>query len=167
MQRRVVTLLLVVATVAALAATVARRAASPSAPQVAGSAVAATHLTGQHVVLHKSPTCGCCTEYAEALRAAGVVVRLVDGDAALAAAKRRHAIPVAGYSCHTFELAGYVVEGHIPLEALERLLAERPAIDGLVLPGMPVGTPGMPGEKSAPFEVLALKGGRLSPYMTL
>lgn len=132
-----------------------------------GAPVVSTTLAGQQVVLYKSPTCGCCTLYADALKAAGAVVRLVDGDAALASAKRKYGIPAGAESCHTFQIGGYVIEGHVPLQALERLLAERPDIDGLVLPGMPIGTPGMPGQQTAPFEVQALEDGQLRPYMSL
>ncbi|WP_245392501.1 DUF411 domain-containing protein [Meiothermus taiwanensis] len=64
-------------------------------------------------------------------------------------------------------LAGYTVEGHVPLVALQKLLRERPRIDGIALPGMPSGTPGMPGPKTQPYRVLALVKGRLEPFVTL
>lgn len=131
----------------------------------------ATHqdgpLNGLEAVFYKSPTCGCCHVYAQALEAAGVRLKVIDDAAAMAQAKAQHGIPPQAYSCHTFTLDGYVVEGHVPLEALEQLVTERPGIDGIALPGMPIGTPGMPGPKTAPYEILALQAGQLTPYLTL
>lgn len=124
-------------------------------------------LQGMAATFYKSPSCDCCHGYAQALEAAGVRVTVVNSAAAMQDAKQRHGIPLHAYSCHTFTLGGYVVEGHVPLEALERLIAERPGVDGIVLPGMPLGTPGMPGEKAGPFEVLELTAGDLAPFMTL
>ena len=124
-------------------------------------------LAGLESVFYKSPTCGCCHTYAEALKAAGVRLRVVDDAAATNQAKHRYGIPAQASSCHTFTLGGYVVEGHVPLEALEKLVTERPDIDGIVLPGMPIGTPGMPGIKTAPYEILVLQDGQLSHYLTL
>lgn len=126
-----------------------------------------SHLVGLQATFYKSPACGCCDVYAEALEASGVQVTVVSDTNRMYEAKRRFGVPPAAASCHTFTLDGYVIEGHVPMEALEALLAERPAIDGIVLPGMPIGTPGMPGVKTAPFEVLSLQGGKLSPFMTL
>ncbi|MCV6072070.1 DUF411 domain-containing protein, partial [Escherichia coli] len=75
--------------------------------------------------------------------------------------KRRYRIPPQAQSCHTMRVGGYTVEGHVPLAALQKLLRERPRIDGIALPGMPSGTPGMPGPKTEPYRVLALVKGRL------
>lgn len=126
-----------------------------------------SRLVGQQAVFYKSPTCGCCDVYADTLIAAGVDVTVVNDARSMYEAKQRYGIPPAASSCHTFTLGEYVIEGHVPLEALEALLTERPAIDGIVLAGMPIGTPGMPGTKTAPFEVQSLKGGKLTPFMTL
>lgn len=127
----------------------------------------ASHLVGQQATFYKSPSCGCCDVYAETLEASGVQVTVISDTNRMYDAKRRFGVPAAAASCHTFTLGGYVIEGHVPMEALEALLAERPAIDGIVLPGMPIGTPGMPGVKTAPFEVQSLQGGKLAPFMTL
>jgi hypothetical protein len=72
------------------------------------------------------------------------------------AIKAKHGVPEALYSCHTSLVGGYVVEGHVPLAAVKRLLATRPKLKGIAVPGMPVGSPGMevPGVKAAPFEVI-------------
>ena len=72
--------------------------------------------------------------------------------------------PTEAWSCHTALIDGYPVEGHVPVEAIEDLLAERPDIDGIALPGMRAGSPGMPGEKASPFEVLAIDDGTLSAF---
>lgn len=94
------------------------------------------------VVVSKSPTCGCCAKWIDHLRAAGFPVE-VNETHALHAVKDRLGIPDAKRSCHTAEVAGYVVEGHVPAADVKRLLAERPDARGLVLPGMPMGSPGM------------------------
>ena len=77
----------------------------------------------------------------------------------MAAFKAEVGVPMEYASCHTTIVAGYFVEGHVPLAAIERLLAERPDIDGLALPGMPPGSPGMGGTQQGPFEVLAITDG--------
>ncbi|MCA9366824.1 hypothetical protein KC887_00995 [Candidatus Kaiserbacteria bacterium] len=123
--------------------------------------------TGQSVTLYKSPNCGCCSGHAEALRKAGfdVTIELTDD---LASVKQSHNIPLGGESCHTSVIGDYVVEGHVPLEAIEKLLTEKPDIAGIGLPGMPIGTPGMPGKKTAPYEVYQLSDqGAMSPYVTI
>ena len=70
-------------------------------------------------------------------------------------------------SCHRTVIGNYFVEGHVPVEAIAKLLAEKPDIDGITLPGMPVGSPGMPGERTAPLEILAVSGGNASVFMTI
>jgi hypothetical protein len=122
---------------------------------------------GQTVTLHKSPNCGCCTGHAAALEAAGFAVTIKE-TADLAAIKDQYAIPSEGESCHTSIIGDYVVEGHVPLEAIEVLLAEQPDIAGIGLAGMPIGTPGMPGAKTAPYEVYQLSDTAvLSSYLTI
>jgi hypothetical protein len=76
-------------------------------------------------------------------------------------------IPQDMWSCHTSMVENYFLEGHVPLEALWKLLDERPAIDGLALPGMPSGSPGMSGEKTAPFVIYAIVDGRGSEFVKL
>ncbi|MEN5206981.1 DUF411 domain-containing protein [Stenotrophomonas terrae] len=94
------------------------------------------------VVVHKDPNCGCCGGWAEHMQAAGFPVQLND-TSDMMAVKQRLGIGDGMMSCHTSEIDGYVVEGHVPVEDIKKLLAERPQARGLVLPGMPVGTPGM------------------------
>jgi hypothetical protein len=117
-------------------------------------------------VLYASPTCGCCGEYATFLGENGFTVD-VQRTSELATIKADHGVPAEVESCHTTLIGDWWVEGHVPIEALDKLLAEAPAVDGIALPGMPVGTPGMPGPKEAPYEVLAVTGGQVEPYLTV
>lgn len=94
------------------------------------------------VTVHKSPDCGCCGVWVEHVRAAGFPVHVNDTDDMLAI-KQRLGLPDEMLSCHTAEVDGYVVEGHVPVADIQRLLSERPKARGLVLPGMPIGSPGM------------------------
>lgn len=74
--------------------------------------------------------------------------------------KQQHNVPVQLQSCHTAIVDGYVIEGHVPIDAIERLLDERPNIAGLAVPGMPAGSPGMEaaGFRTEPFDVIAFDG---------
>lgn len=122
---------------------------------------------GKSVTLYKSPNCGCCTGHAKALEEAGFTVTIEETND-LDAIKQSNNIPADGASCHTSVIGDYVVEGHVPLEAIEKLLTEEPDIAGIGLPGMPIGTPGMPGRKVAPYEVYQLStDGDMSPYVTI
>lgn len=110
------------------------------------------------VEVFKSPTCGCCTAWVDHLREAGfeVTARDVDGDR-LNAVKAENGITYDTASCHTALVAGYVVEGHVPAEDIQRLLAERPEAKGLSVPGMPIGSPGMEmGNEREPYETLLI-----------
>ncbi len=104
----------------------------------------------------KSPTCGCCSGWAEHLGERGFAVETRDMDS-LDAVKRMLGVPDAFQSCHTAMIDGYVVEGHVPAEAIDKLLKERPKIRGIALPGMPIGTPGMPGPKEETWRVFTLE----------
>lgn len=94
------------------------------------------------MVVHKSPTCGCCSLWVEHVRAAGFEVEVRDRED-LSAIKEGLGVPYAKGSCHTAEVGGYFVEGHVPAADIQRLLAERPKARGLTAPGMPAGSPGM------------------------
>jgi hypothetical protein len=109
-------------------------------------------------VLYKAAGCGCCDGHADHLRANGYKVRVVEL-ADLAPIKKKHGVPEAQAGCHTIEVGGYVVEGHVPAKIIDKLLAEKPAIKGISLPGMPDGSPGMSGTKTEPFKVLELGSG--------
>jgi hypothetical protein len=107
------------------------------------------------VTVHKSESCGCCKLWVERLRDAGFTVEVRDEDN-LSAVKQRVGIPFGMGSCHTAEVEGYFVEGHVPVEDIKRLLRERPDAKGLTVPGMPAGSPGMevPSGEVQPYEVL-------------
>jgi len=96
------------------------------------------------VTVHKDPNCGCCTGWADHLKAAGFPVTIVN-NTDLAGVRKRLGVPDALAGCHTAEMAGYVVEGHVPADAIKRLLDEKPQAKGLAVPGMPLGSPGMDG----------------------
>jgi hypothetical protein len=122
---------------------------------------------GQSITLYKSPNCGCCSGHAKALETAGFTVTIEETDN-LDLVKQTHNIPAGGESCHTSVIGDYVVEGHVPLEAIEKLLTEKPDIAGIGLPGMPIGTPGMPGRKTATYDVYQLSStGEMSPYVSI
>ena len=93
-------------------------------------------------LVHKSPTCGCCGLWVDHMRAAGFAVEVRNTDD-LNPIKERVGVPYAKGSCHTAEVGGYFIEGHVPADDVKRLLAEQPDAKGLVLPGMPAGSPGM------------------------
>jgi hypothetical protein len=105
------------------------------------------------VTIHRSASCGCCHEWEAHLRKHGWVTRIVD-EPDINAFKTTRGIPESAWSCHTAFVGGYIVEGHVPIPALEQLLASRPNVDGISLPGMPQGSPGMSGVKTEPFVVV-------------
>lgn len=118
------------------------------------------------VTIYSSPTCGCCQGYAEYLEEQGFEVELIrteDPDGI----KEDLAIPTDMRSCHTAIVQEYFVEGHVPVEAIWKLLKERPEIDGIALPGMPLGSPGMSGDKQQPFTVYSIAAGKIDEFMTL
>jgi hypothetical protein len=90
----------------------------------------------------KTPSCGCCSGWVEHLKAAGFATRVTNMDD-LTELKAKHGIPARVQSCHTATVVGYVVEGHVPAADIQRLLRERPAVAGIAVPGMPIGSPGM------------------------
>ena len=94
------------------------------------------------VLVHKSPTCGCCTAWVEHMRQAGFSVQVHETEA-LEPIRQKLGVPSGKGSCHTAEIDGLVVEGHVPADDIKRLLADRGGARGLVVPGMPMGSPGM------------------------
>lgn len=106
------------------------------------------------VVVHKSASCGCCGSWIEHMRKAGFKVEVRNSDN-LNPVKERVGVPLGKGSCHTAEVGDYFVEGHVPPEDIKRLLAEKPDAKGLVLPGMPAGSPGMnsPDAEAEPYTV--------------
>jgi hypothetical protein len=118
--------------------------------------VVAAQQAKPSVEVYKDPSCGCCSKWVDHLQANGFTVKTTDR-ADLADLKAKHRVPQKVQSCHMALVDGYVVEGHVPAEDVKRLLKERPAVVGIAVPGMPIGSPGMEvaGMKMQPFDVLA------------
>ena len=110
----------------------------------AAIALPSAFAAGDEVTMYKDPNCGCCSKWAEHMRASGFSVKEV-ATPKMAAVKGSAGVPQALGSCHTARVGGYVVEGHVPAADVKRLLAERPAVVGIAAPGMPLGSPGMEG----------------------
>ena len=125
---------------------------------IAASASAASPASPPLIQVHKSPTCGCCGSWVTHLREHGFRVEVFEDDN-LEPIKTRLGVPFAKGSCHTGEVEGYLIEGHVPASDIQRLLAERPQAKGLVLPGMPIGSPGMEieGTPAQPYTVELVK----------
>ena len=121
---------------------------------------------GIEVILYQSSTCACCDDYENYLIEQGFTVQSVYAEDRTAIREQYH-IPELMESCHTAVIEGYFVEGHVPVKAIEKLLRERPDIDGIALPGMPLGSPGMPGEQLEPMVIYALSGGESSEFVTI
>ena len=148
--------------------------ACTAAPSPAASAnLAAQPARAQTATLptmqvYKDPNCGCCNGWIRHMRAAGFTV-LAQDTTDISPIKQRLGVADAMQSCHTTEIDGYVIEGHVPASDIQRLLTERPKARGLVLPGMPVGSPGMesPDGHTQPFTVMLLADdGTLQPWAT-
>ena len=108
-----------------------------------------------HATLYKNPQCTCCEGYAQYLERNGFRVDVKPTND-LAEISRNAGVPEALEGCHTMFVGGYVVDGHVPVEIIRKLLAEKPAIAGITLPGMPPGSPGMDGPKTGPWTVYAV-----------
>lgn len=130
---------------------------------VQASPVVAMEMAAPEVVLdsgpgvvqvYKTPTCGCCSGWVDHLREQGFVVEVQDLSN-LNAVKASLGVDSDLMSCHTATVDGYVVEGHVPAGSIRRLLAERPAVAGIAVPGMPIGSPGMEGPNPESYDVVA------------
>ena len=106
------------------------------------------------IIVYKSPTCGCCQNWVDTLRAHAFRVTAIDTSDVAAVKKKVGVTDMLG-SCHTAIVEGYVIEGHVPPADIRRLLRERPAVVGLAVPGMPRGSPGMEGPERDPYHVLS------------
>jgi hypothetical protein len=103
-------------------------------------------------LMYKNPQCGCCEEYASYLRRNGFKVTVKETHN-MSLISQQNGVPEKLAGCHTMLVGGYVVEGHVPVAAIDKLLKERPHIKGIALPGMPEGSPGMTGVKTEPFTI--------------
>lgn len=118
------------------------------------------------ISVYKSPTCGCCKNWVDHVKAAGFTVEVHDVDN-LSDIKADAGVPASTRSCHTAIVGGYAIEGHVPAATIQRLLKEKPALAGIAVPGMPVGSPGMEvaGQPADKYDVIAFKAdGSTSVY---
>ena len=131
---------------------------STAAPAAAASAA---------MIVYRDPSCGCCEAWAGIARDAGYQVRVINHPD-MPAIKLQYGVPLELRSCHTTIIGGYAIEGHVPLEDVQRLLKEKPAgIRGIAVAGMPLGSPGMevPDGTKQPFQVMAFDAeGRSSAF---
>jgi hypothetical protein len=125
---------------------------------VAGSGVKLQAEEPLTVTVYKDPSCGCCSGWARHLTAAGFSVRVIETKD-VGAVRARLGVPDELASCHTAEIGGYAIEGHVPAPAIMRLLRERPTAKGLAVPGMPTGAPGMDGSSRDTYEVILFGDG--------
>jgi len=133
----------------------------------------ATHVNhsgkSHELVVYKSSTCGCCALWTSYMQDKGYKVDVVNTEE-LERVKEQYNVPESLYSCHTTVVndGQYFVEGHIPEEAVSKLLEEEPAIVGIGMPGMPSASPGMPGKKLAPFDISQVsEDGQISQFMRI
>ena len=120
------------------------------------------------VTVYKSATCGCCALWVTHLKDNGFPTTAEDVTD-LGSVKKKHSVPAALQSCHTALVEGYVVEGHVPADLIDRLIAERPQVAGIAVPGMPIGSPGMevPGHATERYQVLTFdRNGRTGVFAT-
>ena len=129
-------------------------------------ASAVSKASKYNVEVFKTPSCGCCYGYVLFLEEEKFKVKQTDMRS-LHLIKKKYNIPLEMQSCHTTILGKYFIEGHVPIEAINKLLKEKPNIDGIALPGMPIGTPGMPGEKEEPYIIYQLVDGKSSVFMII
>ncbi|MGQ0714499.1 MAG: DUF411 domain-containing protein [Gemmatimonadaceae bacterium] len=118
------------------------------------------------ITVYKTAQCGCCRSWVDHLRKHGFEVTAHDVED-VAAIKTKLGVPAELNSCHTAVTGAYVVEGHVPAADIQRLLAQKPKVAGLAVPGMPMGSPGMemPGMKADKYDVIAFsKDGKRSVF---
>ena len=118
------------------------------------------------IAVYKTPTCGCCGKWVDHLRAHGFapdITNLTD----LSEIKAKYKVPIEAQTCHTAIVNGYVIEGHVPAPEILKLLKQRPAVVGLAVPKMPIGSPGMEGPNAPPYDVMTFdKTGKLKVFST-
>ena len=125
---------------------------------LAGAARAATPMT-----VYKSPTCGCCEKYVDYLHENDFAVKAMN-ESNMDAIKKRYGVSHVA-SCHTALVNGYVVEGHVPVSTIRKLLKEKPSIIGVSAPGMPINSPGMGEMKKGALTIYAIPKDGREPYV--
>lgn len=131
------------------------------------SAVSGYRARAQHqgygATLYKDPECDCCSGYGGYLEQNGFRVTIVP-TSDLSQINRQRRVPPSLEGCHVTMIERYVVAGHVPIRPISRLLAERPNVIGITLPGMPLGSPGMTGLQTGPFTIFEILNGPLKVY---
>ena len=117
------------------------------------------------ITVFKSPTCGCCGDYINYLKKEGFDVKVENVNNMLSV-KEKYQVPTELESCHTSVAGNYFIEGHVPVEVIKKLLTEKPALDGIALPGMPSGSPGMSGPKTGEFKIYGISKGEITEFTT-
>lgn len=139
--------------------------AAEPAPAVAPAAINVSSVaSATPVKVYKDPNCGCCKEWIKHLEQNGFKVEVVDMPD-LSAVKAKYGVTPELLSCHTAVVGNYTVEGHVPADLIVKMLNEKPAIAGLAVPGMPMGSPGMEGGTKQSYDVLTFdKAGKTAVY---
>lgn len=116
--------------------------------------------------MFRDPGCGCCLKWAEHFEDGMNAQVTTTNSTDMAAVKMDKGVPRELWSCHTMEVEGYIIEGHVPADAIEKLLRERPAgVTGIAVPGMPLGSPGMEvGDRVQPYDVIAFGPGGMKVF---
>lgn len=149
---------------------ITRRTFAIGALGIAGSGLVIPVLAqsaAPEISIKKDPWCGCCTAWALHLQQAGFVVAVEEIEE-MEAVKDNLGVPAKLRSCHTATIDDYVIEGHVPAEAIIALLDQRPQIRGLAVAGMPIGSPGMEGPAGTDpevYDVMAFDGAGDAPFM--
>lgn len=134
------------------------------------SKITSTGTSKITATIYKSPTCGCCGVYASYLNQKGYDAQIKNiPNQDLTSLNKDLGVPYNLLSCHTMKVGGYIVEGHVPEEAVNKLLSEKPDIKGIGMAGMPAGSPGMPGVKTGNFVIYEINqdGTQGSIFMTI
>jgi len=128
------------------------------------SAPLSAHSQQTVIEVYKSLYCGCCTDWIKHLKLNGFTVKAHDVDDA-SVYRAKFGVPYELGSCHTARVGVYAIEGHVPAREIKRLLAEKPKAKGIAVPSMPLGSPGMEGPRSDPYEVLLFQAdGKYAVY---
>lgn len=129
--------------------------------------VALPALAAPQGEMFHDPGCGCCGKWAQHMQA-GQLPLQSQARQDMAALKRQLGVPAPLQSCHTARIGGYLIEGHVPAAVVQRLLREKPAVAGLAVAGMPIGSPGMEGAIRQPYQVMAFtRDGRQYVYASI
>ncbi|MEB3343420.1 DUF411 domain-containing protein [Okeania sp.] len=136
-------------------------AVSTATQNVANSGSPTTNLAPEalNITVYRTPTCGCCKGWVEHIQKNGFqVTDIVKPESEIQTIRQKYNLPSDLTSCHTSEIGGYLVEGHIPVADVKRLIAQKPDVAGISVPGMPIGTPGMEmGDRQQSFDVFAFE----------